>query len=80
MALFNRPAHGNATLCDDLLSFASSSVLNSILHDVMCDPSLLSSKSHLKRYLFRSLYKDQTFYIDHCKHVHFGRVIDLCGS
>ena len=58
MLLLNRPAHSKATLGDHSFSFASSSVWNSIPNDVRCAPSLSSSKSHLKTYLFRSVYKD----------------------
>ena len=38
MPLLNRPAHRKAKLGDRLFSFASSSVLNSILNDVRCVP------------------------------------------
>ena len=58
MPLLNRPAHSKATLGDCSLSFASSSVWNSIPNDIICAPSLSSSKSRLKKYLFRSVYKD----------------------
>ena len=58
MPLFNRPAHSKATLGDRSFSFASSTVWNSIPNDVRCAPSLLSFKSRLKAYLFRSVYKD----------------------
>ena len=58
MPLLNRPAHSKATLGDRSFSFASSSVWNSIPNDVRCAPSLSSSKSRLKTYLFRSVYKD----------------------
>ena len=58
MPLHNRPAHRKATLGDRSFSFASSSVWNSIPNDVRCAPSLSSSKSRLKTYLFRSVYKD----------------------
>ena len=58
MPLLNRPAHSKATLGDYSFSFASSSVWNYIPNDVWCDPSLSSFKSHLKTYLFRSVYKD----------------------
>ena len=58
MPLLNRPAHSKATLGDPSFSFASSSVWNSIPNDVRCAPSLSSSKSRLKTYLFRSVYKD----------------------
>ena len=54
----NRPAHSKATLGDRSFSFASSSVWNSIPNDVRCAPSLSSSKSCLKTYLFCSVYKD----------------------
>ena len=60
MPLLNRPAHSKATLGDRSFSFASSSVCNSIPNDVRCAPSLSSSKSRLKTYLFRSAYKDWT--------------------
>ena len=58
MPLLNRPAHSKATLGDRSFSFSSSSVWNSIPNDVRCTPSLLSFKSRLKTYLFRSVYKD----------------------
>ena len=58
MPLLNRPAHSKATLGDRSISFASSSVCISIPNDVRCAPSMSSSKSHLKTYLFRSAYKD----------------------
>ena len=58
MPLLNRPAHSKATLGDHSLSFASSSVWNSITNDVRCAQSLSSYKSHLKTYLFHSAYKD----------------------
>ena len=58
MPLLNGPAHSKATLGDRSFSFASSSVWNSIPNDVRCAPSLSSSKSRLKTYLFRSVYKD----------------------
>ena len=58
MPLLNRPAHSKATLGDHPFSFASSSVWNSIPNDVRCAPSLSSSMSCLKTYLFRSVYKD----------------------
>ena len=58
MPLLNRPAHSKATLGDRSFSFASSSVWNSIPNDVRCAPSLSSFMSHLKTYLFRSVYKD----------------------
>ena len=54
----NRPAHSKATLGDRSFSFASSSVWNSIPNCVRCAPSLSSPKSHLRTYLFRSVYKD----------------------
>ena len=60
MPLLNRPAHSKATLGDRLFSFTSS-VLNSIPNDVRCAPSLSSSKSRLKTYLFCSVYIDLTF-------------------
>ena len=58
MPLLNRPAHSKATLGDHSFSFASSSVWNSVPNDVRCAPSLLSFKSRLKTYLFRSVYID----------------------
>ena len=58
MPLLNRHAHSMATLGDRSFSFASSSVWKSIPNDVRCAPSLSSSKSRLKTYLFRSVYKD----------------------
>ena len=57
MPLLNRPAHSKATLGDRSFSFASFSVWNSI-PNVRCAPSLSSYKSHLKTYLFHSVYKD----------------------
>ena len=59
MPLLNRPAHSKARHGDRSFSF-DSSVRNSIL-DVRCAPSLSSFKSHLKTYLFCSVYKDGTF-------------------
>ena len=58
MPLLNRPAHSKASLGDRSISLASSSVWNSIQNDVRCVPSLSSFKSRLKKYLFRSVYKD----------------------
>ena len=58
MPLLNRPAHSKAALGDRSFSFASSFVWNSIPNDVRCAPSLSSSKSRLKTYLFHSVYKD----------------------
>ena len=58
MHLLNRPAHSKATLGDRSFSFASSSVWNSFPNDVRCAPSLSSSKSRLKTYLFRSVCND----------------------
>ena len=58
MPFLNRPAHSKATLGDRSFSFACFSVWNSIPNDVRCSPSLSSSKSCLKTYLFRSVYKD----------------------
>ena len=60
MPLLNRLAHRKATLGDRSFSFASSSVWNSIPNDARCSQSLSSSKSRLKTYLFRSVYKDWT--------------------
>ena len=73
MPLLNRPAHSKATLGDRSFSFASSSVWNSIPNDVKCAPSLSSSKSRLKTYLFRSVYTDWrcTVILDLCTYVHF---------
>ena len=61
MPLLNRPAHSKATLGDRSISFASSSVWNSIPSDVRCAPSLSSYMSRMKTHLFRSVYKDWTF-------------------
>ena len=58
MPLLNRPAHSKTTLGDRSISLASSSVWNTIPSDVRCAPSLSSSKSRLKIYLFRSNCKD----------------------
>ena len=58
MPLLNRPAHSKATLGDRSLSLASSSVWNFVQNDVRCFPSLSSSKSRLKTYLFCSVNKD----------------------
>ena len=58
MPLLNRPAHNKATLSDRSFSFASSSIWISVPNDIRCAPSLSSSKSRLKTYLFRSVYND----------------------
>ena len=58
MHLHNRPAHSKATHGDRSFSFVSSSVWYSIPNNFRCAPSLSSSKSRLKTYLFRSVYKD----------------------
>ena len=58
MPHLNRPAHSKARLGDRSFSFAFSSVWNSIPNDVRCAPSLSSSKSRLKTYLLRSVYKE----------------------
>ena len=58
MPLLNRPAHSKATLGDRSFSFASSSVWNSIPNVVRFAPSLSSSKSRLKTFLFCSAYTD----------------------
>ena len=58
MPHLNRPAHSKATLGDRSFSFASYYVWNSIPNDVRCAPSLSSSKSRLKTFLFCSVYKD----------------------
>ena len=63
MPLLNGPAYSKATLGDRSLSFSSSSVWNSNSNDVRCAPSLLSSKSRLKTYLFCSVYKDLIFFL-----------------
>ena len=60
MPLLNGPAHSKATLGDRSFSFAYSSVWNSIPNDVRCAPSLSSSMSRLKTFLFCSVYKDWT--------------------
>ena len=57
MPLLNGPAHSMATHGDRSFSFATSSVWNSIPNDVRCAPSLSSSESRLKTYLFCSVYK-----------------------
>ena len=57
MPLLNRPAHSKAILGYHSVSFTSS-VWNSIPNFIRCAPSLSSLKSHLKTYLFRSVYKD----------------------
>ena len=57
MPLLNKPAHSKATLSNRSFSFASS-VWNSIPNYVRCAPSQSSFKSHLKTYLFHSVYKD----------------------
>ena len=58
MRLLNRQAHSKATFGDYSFSFASSSTWKSNPNDARCAPSLSSSKSRLKAYLFRSVYKD----------------------
>ena len=58
MPLLNRLAHRKATLGDHSISFASSSVWNSIPNDVRGVPSLSLFKSRLKTCLFCSVYKD----------------------
>ena len=65
MPLLNRPAHSKATLVYRSFSFASSSVRSSIPNDVRCAPSPSSckSRSSMKTYLFRSVYKDWTVYL-----------------
>ena len=60
MPLLNRPAHRRATLGDRSFYFASYSIWNSIPNDVRCAPSQSSSKSRLKKYLLRSVYKHWT--------------------
>ena len=57
MPLLNRHAHSKAILGNRSFFFASF-VWNSIPDDVRCAPSLSSSKSRLKKYLFCSVYKD----------------------
>ena len=47
-----------ATIGDCSFSFASSSITHFISNDLRCTLSLSSSKSLLKKYLFRSVYKD----------------------
>ena len=56
--LLNRHAITKETLGDRSFYLASSSVWNSVPNDVSCVPSLSSSNSRLKTYLFRSVYKD----------------------
>ena len=58
MPLLNGPAHSKASLGDRSFSIASSSVWNIIKNGGRCSPSLSSSKSRLKTYLFHSAYKD----------------------
>ena len=58
MPLQSRTAHSKASLGDRSFSFASSSVWSSIQNDVRYAPSLSSSMSCLKTYLFHSVYKD----------------------
>ena len=58
MPLLNRPAHSKATLGDLSFSFAPLFVWKSIQNDVRCAPTLRSSKSRLKTYMFRSVYID----------------------
>ena len=77
MPLLNRPAHSKATLGFCSFSFASSSVWNFIPNDVRCNPSLSSSMSRLKTYLFRSVYKDRTF-LDYCSYVHGLVLLLIC--
>ena len=48
--------YSKATLSERSFSLASSSVWNSVPYDVRCAPSLSSSKSRLKTYLFRLAY------------------------
>ena len=57
MPLCNTPAHSKATLGDRSFYFAYL-FWNSIPNDVRCVPSLSSFKSHLKTFLFRSVYND----------------------
>ena len=80
--LHNRTAHSEATLvCHSFLSV--SSVWNSIPNDVRCGPSQSTFMSRLKTYLFRSVYKDLTFYlityvcVHMYKYIWFGKVIDF---
>ena len=58
MPLLNRPAHSKATLADRSFYFVSSSVWYSISNDIIIAPSLSSSKSRLRTYLFHSVYKN----------------------
>ena len=62
MPLLNMPTHSKLTLVDRSLCF-DFSVYNSIPNDVGCDPSLSSSKSRLKTYLFGSNYNDGIIYL-----------------
>ena len=66
--LLNKPTHSKAILGDR--SFFCFSVYNYIADDAGCAPSLPSFKSRLNTYLLRSVYKETSFYFDHCKHVH----------
>ena len=58
MPILSRPAHSKATLGDRSSSFASSSVWSSIPNNGRCVPFLSSLVSHIKRYLFCSVYKN----------------------
>ena len=73
MPLLNTPAHSKAALGDPSFPFAYS-VWNLIANDVRYAPSLSSSKSHLKTYLFAMTeFSLSSLYI--C--AWFGLVIDL---
>ena len=60
MPLLNFPAHRKATLGDRSFAFPSSSLLNTIPHDVSCAPSMSSAMSRLKTYLFHLVFVDWT--------------------
>ena len=70
MPLLNRPAHSKATLGDRSISFASSSVWNSIPNDVRCAPSMSSSKSQFEDILVSLSLQRLNFLFDHCTYVH----------
>ena len=69
MPLLTSSARIKATLGDRSFSFASS-VWNSIPNDVRCAPSLSSSKSRLKTYLFLFSLQRLNFLFDHSAYVH----------
>ena len=60
MPLLNGPSHSKAKHGDRSFSFASSA-RNFDPNAVMCAPTLSSSKSRMKKYLFHSVCKDRAF-------------------